>query len=124
MWKIWSLVAAVMVMSSVCLADELVFERDPFDPFRVPLEDTPLAKGPVESLFGLFSKTKSTLIVKGIVWDETDAFAIVTYKGLRKVVSAGDKLDDKLVKDVRKEKIILRYNDQDISLMVGEDITL
>ena len=114
-----------LFLISVLTAADLKLERDPFDPRTMyGLAEKSSEGGPVKSLLNLFSKTKSTLLVKGIIWDETDPFAIVIYKGLRQVVRVGDSIDDKKVKDILKEKVIIHYNDQTVSLMVGEDITL
>ncbi len=89
--------------------------RDPFQPFAV-------ASSPTQSARSVVALPMITL--KGVVWDLQDPYAVMVYRGARRIVKQGDVLDLWRVHIISPKDVTLKLQGRTLVLKMGQETKL
>ena len=106
----------------------LFFLANPLFAITLPFE---ISRDPFQT-FSFTSATQNSRsvvalpVVKltGVVWDPQDPYAVILYKGMRRIVTRGDSLDTCQVLTISPKDVTLKYAGKTLVLKIGQEIKL
>jgi len=97
------------------------FKRNPFKPVKWSPEFKSTSSLPTNIKL---PESKTLFSLTGIIWDEKKPYAILSFSGTRKIVSAGDMVEDIKIHSISRSELILKRATETFILTIGNDILL
>jgi len=93
--------------------------RDPFQPFAAISPTANSSGGGSPSLVAM-----PMLKLTGVVWDAQDPYAVIVYKGVRRIVTRGDRMDAWQILTISPKDVTLKGPSRIEILKIGQEIKL